>query len=38
LSLERREEHRGKRPGDRVIRIVRPPEFKRTAGGFVATE
>jgi amino acid transporter len=38
LSLERREEHRGKRPGDRVIRIVRPPEFKRTAGGFLATE
>ena len=38
MSLERREEHRGKRPGDRVIRIVRPPEFKRTRGGFVATE
>lgn len=38
MSLERREEHRGKRPGDRVIRIVRPPEFKRTAGGFLATE
>jgi len=38
LSLERREEHRGKRPGDRVIRIVRPREFKRTAGGFLATE
>jgi len=26
------------RPGDRVIRIVRPREFKRTDGGFVATE
>ena len=38
MSLERREEHRGKRPGDRVIRIVRPREFKRTAGGFLATE
>ena len=38
MSLERREEHRGKRPGDRVIRIVRPPAFKRTAGGFLATE
>ena len=38
MSLERREEHRGKRPGDRVIRIVRPPEFKRTAGGFLATD
>ena len=38
MSLERREEHRGKRPGDRIIRIVRPPEFKRTAGGFLATE
>jgi amino acid transporter len=38
LSLERREEHRGRRPGDRVIRIVRPREFKRTDGGFVATE
>lgn len=38
MSLERREEHRGKRPGDRVIRIVRPPEFKRTAGGLLATE
>jgi amino acid transporter len=38
LSLERREEHRGKRPGDRVIRIVRPPGFKRTPGGFLATD
>ena len=37
-SLERREERRGQRPGDRVVRIVRPPEFKRTTGGFVATE
>jgi amino acid transporter len=37
-SLERREERRGRRPGDRVVRIVRPPEFKRTPGGFVLTE
>ena len=37
-GLERREERRGQRPGDRVVRIVRPPEFKRTSGGFVATE
>jgi len=37
-SLERREERRGQRPGDRVVRIVRPPEFKRTTGGFVVTE
>jgi amino acid transporter len=37
-GLERREERRGQRPGDRVVRIVRPPEFKRTRGGFVATE
>src|SRR5207247_3763117 len=37
-SLERREERRGQRPGDRVVRIVRPPEFKRTSGGFVATD
>ena len=29
---------RGKRPGDRRVRIVRPPEFRRTEGGFVATE
>ena len=37
-GLERREERRGQRPGDRVVRIVRPREFKRTRGGFVATE
>jgi amino acid transporter len=37
-GLERREERRGRRPGDRVVRIVRPPEFKRTTGGFVVTE
>ena len=29
---------RGTRPGDRRVRIVRPPEFRRTAAGFVATE
>jgi amino acid transporter len=37
-GIERREERRGQRPGDRVVRIVRPPEFKRTTGGFVVTE
>jgi len=37
-GIERREERRGQRPGDRVVRIVRPPEFKRTAGGFLATK
>jgi amino acid transporter len=37
-GLERRVERRGERPGDRVIRIVRPREFKRTRGGFVITE
>lgn len=37
-GLERREEVRGQRPGDRRVRIVRPAEFRRTAGGFVATE
>jgi amino acid transporter len=37
-GIERREERRGQRPGDRVVRIVRPREFKRTTGGFVVTE
>jgi len=37
-GLERREERRGQRPGDRVVRIVRPREFKRTRGAFVMTE
>jgi amino acid transporter len=37
-DIERREERRGPRPGDRVVRIVRPPEFRRTRGGFVVTE
>ena len=37
-GIERREERRGQRPGDRVVRIVRPPEFKRTTGGFMVTE
>lgn len=37
-GLERREEVRGRRPGDRVVKIVRPPEFRRTQGGFVATD
>ena len=37
-GLERRDEIQGKRPGDRRVRIVRPPEFRRTEGGFVATE
>ncbi|HKW78072.1 MAG TPA: APC family permease [Candidatus Limnocylindria bacterium] len=38
MSLERREEVRGHRPGDRRVRIVHPREFRRTKGGFVATE
>ena len=37
-GLERREELRGRRPGDRVVKIVRPPAFRRTEGGFTATE
>jgi len=37
-GLERREEIRGERPGDRRVRIVRPKEFRRTPGGFVATD
>lgn len=37
-GLERREERRGQRPGDRVVRIVRPREFRRSEGGFLATE
>jgi amino acid transporter len=37
-GLERREEVRGGRIGDRRVRIVRPKEFRRTEGGFVATD
>jgi amino acid transporter len=37
-GLERREETRGQLPGDRVVRIVRPADFRRTTGGFVATD
>ncbi|HYK97761.1 MAG TPA: APC family permease [Candidatus Acidoferrales bacterium] len=37
-GLERREESRGRRPGDRVVKIVRPKEFRRTTGGFIATD
>ena len=37
-GLERREELRGRKPGDRVVKIVRPKEFRRTAGGFIATD
>jgi amino acid transporter len=36
--VERREHFRGSRPGNRRVRIVRPPDFRRTAAGFVATE
>jgi amino acid transporter len=37
-TLEKRIERRGHRPGDRYVRIVRPPEFRRGAGGtYVAT-
>ncbi len=37
-GLERREELKGRRPGDRVVKIVRPKEFRRTTGGFIATD
>jgi amino acid transporter len=38
-GLEQRLPQRGHRPGDRYVRIVRPPEFRRgPAGTFVATE
>ena len=37
-GLDRREEFQGRRPGDRHVRIVRPPEFRHTAAGLVATE
>jgi amino acid transporter len=37
-GLERREEVRGRRIGDRRVRIVRPAEFRRTGGGYVVTE
>src|SRR2546430_7249202 len=38
-SLEERITRTGKRPGDRVVRIVRPPggEFRRSGGHYVAT-
>ena len=37
-SLEQRVARRGHRPGDRYVRIVRPPEFRRGHGGtYVAT-
>ncbi|HUQ40975.1 MAG TPA: APC family permease [Candidatus Limnocylindrales bacterium] len=37
-GLERRETRAGKRPGDRVVRIVRPGnEFRRRGGHYVAT-
>jgi amino acid transporter len=37
-SMEERRTIPGRRPGDRVVRIVRPPEFRRGHGGiFVAT-
>ncbi len=38
-SLEEHQPHRGRRPGDRYVRIVRPAEFRRGRGGtYVATE
>lgn len=37
-GLEQRQEVRGQRPGDRVVKIVRPKEFRRTTGGFIATD
>lgn len=37
-TLEERIARRGHRPGDRYVRIVRPPEFRRGPGGtYVAT-
>ena len=37
-SIEERRTIAGRMPGDRVVRIVRPPEFRRGHGGiFVAT-
>lgn len=38
-SLEERQRATGKLPGDRYVRIVRPPEFRRGHGGiYVATD
>ena len=38
-SLEERKTQAGRLPGDRYVRIVRPPEFRRGRGGtFVATD
>lgn len=37
-TLEERKTERGQLPGDRYVRIVRPPEFRRARGGtYVAT-
>jgi amino acid transporter len=37
-ALEQRVAQRGYRPGDRYVRIIRPPEFRRGKGGtYVAT-
>jgi amino acid transporter len=37
-ALEERTEQRGRRPGDRYVRIVRPPEFRHgPQGTYVAT-
>lgn len=39
-SLEKREWHTGRKPGDRSVKIVRPAsrQFRRDAGKFVATD
>ena len=38
-SLEQRVARPGRKPGDRYVRIVRPPEFRRGRGGtYVATD
>jgi amino acid transporter len=37
-GLDQREHVKGARPGDRRVRIVRPPEFRRTSAGLVATD
>ena len=37
-SLEERVTRPGRRPGDKTVRIVRPKEFRRRGGHYVATK
>jgi amino acid transporter len=37
-DLEERQRQAGRKPGDRYVRIVRPAEFRRSGGHYVATE